>query len=52
VELETVNIREPEDVNVVNVVLGVVDGGPPNGVETNDGVVGRKELLRRLGNKG
>ena len=30
-------------------ILGVVDGAPPAGVETDEDVVERKELLRRLG---
>lgn len=30
-------------------ILGVVDGGPPTGVETEEDVVERKALLRRLG---
>ena len=32
-------------------ILGVVDGGVPLGVESEDDVVARKELLRRLGYK-
>jgi adenosine/AMP kinase len=32
-------------------ILGVVDGSSPAGVETDDDVVERKELLRRLGYK-
>jgi adenosine/AMP kinase len=32
-------------------VLGVIDGSPPLGVETDDDVVERKELLRRFGYK-
>lgn len=30
-------------------ILGVVDGSPPKGVETEEDVAARKELLRRLG---
>jgi uncharacterized protein len=30
-------------------ILGVVDGSPPRGVETEEDVAERKELLRRLG---
>jgi len=30
-------------------ILGVVDGSPPRGVETEEDVTERKELLRRLG---
>lgn len=30
-------------------ILGVVDGSSPNGVETEEDVAARKELLRRLG---
>lgn len=30
-------------------ILGVVDGSPPKGVETDEDVAMRKELLRRLG---
>lgn len=32
-------------------ILGVVDGGSPLGVETEDDVVARKQLLRRIGYK-
>ena len=32
-------------------ILGVVDGGPPLGVETDDDVVKRKDLLRAIGYK-
>ena len=32
-------------------ILGVVDGGSPLGVETEEDVVARKELLRRIGYK-
>lgn len=32
-------------------VLGVVDGSPPTGVETDEDVLDRKELLRRFGYK-
>jgi len=32
-------------------ILGVVDGGPPLGVETDDDVVNRKQLLRSIGYK-
>src|SRR5262245_9064575 len=32
-------------------ILGVVDGGSPLGVETDDDVVARKELLRAIGYK-
>jgi len=32
-------------------VLGVIDGSPPKGVETDDDVAERKELLRRFGYK-
>jgi len=32
-------------------ILGVIDGSPPKGVETEDDVSARKELLRRLGYK-
>jgi len=32
-------------------ILGVVDGGSPLGVETDDDVVARKELLRTIGYK-
>ncbi|HXF57711.1 MAG TPA: adenosine-specific kinase [Actinomycetota bacterium] len=32
-------------------VLGVVDGGSPLGVETDEDVAARKELLRRIGYK-
>lgn len=32
-------------------IVGVVDGGTPLGVETDDDVVARKELLRTIGYK-
>jgi adenosine/AMP kinase len=32
-------------------ILGVVDGSPPLGVETEDDVAARRELLRRIGYK-
>jgi adenosine/AMP kinase len=32
-------------------VLGVIDGSSPNGVETDDDVVERKDMLRRFGYK-
>lgn len=32
-------------------ILGVVDGGPPLGVETDHDVAGRKKLLRTIGYK-
>jgi adenosine/AMP kinase len=32
-------------------IVGVVDGGPPLGVETDDDVRERRELLRRIGYK-
>jgi adenosine/AMP kinase len=32
-------------------ILGVVDGGPPDGVETDADAAERKQLLRRLGYK-
>jgi adenosine/AMP kinase len=32
-------------------VLGVIDGSPPNGVEDEDDVAERKDLLRRFGYK-
>jgi uncharacterized protein len=32
-------------------VLGVIDGSPPAGVETNDDEVERKQMLRRFGYK-
>jgi adenosine/AMP kinase len=32
-------------------VLGVIDGSPPKGVETDRDVVERKEMLRRFGYK-
>jgi adenosine/AMP kinase len=32
-------------------VLGVIDGASPNGVETDEDVVERKEMLRRFGYK-
>jgi uncharacterized protein len=32
-------------------ILGVVDGGPPLGVETDDDVAARKQLLRAIGYK-
>ena len=32
-------------------ILGVVDGSSPAGVETDDDVAARKELLRRFGYK-
>ena len=32
-------------------VLGVIDGGPPLGVETAEDEADRKELLRRFGYK-
>ena len=32
-------------------IVGVIDGSPPAGVETDDDVVARKELLRRIGYK-
>src|SRR5207237_8369586 len=32
-------------------IIGVVDGGPPLGVETDDDVTARKQLLRAIGYK-
>ena len=32
-------------------VLGVIDGFPPKGIEDEDGVAWRKELLRQIGYK-
>ena len=32
-------------------VLGVIDGGRPRGVETDDDVTARKQLLRKFGYK-
>ena len=32
-------------------ILGVIDGGPPAGVESDDDIADRKKLLRTLGYK-
>src|SRR5262249_19917330 len=39
------------DVGDGRAILGVVDGAPPLGVETDDDVAARKELLRAIGYK-
>jgi adenosine/AMP kinase len=48
--------REPAEIVVAETaqgraILGVVDGASPRGVETDQDVAERKEVLRRFGDK-
>ncbi len=47
-DLKLVKIKKPDEINLI---LGVVDGLKPKGIESNDDIKKRKDFLRKIGYK-